>query len=165
MLDKPPASSAAMFSPSARRLLGFVSTKSAQLAPRESASRPRAPEPAYRSSTRASGRSSWRILIQASRTRSRVGLTSEPLGALILRPRQRPATMRTSSGKREAGSGKGEAGDAACSCRARPDVCYPRLQVRFSAIIVPLEAKRDVDLRAGLELVGAISEAPPNRFE
>src|SRR5207237_7872315 len=126
----------------------------------------RAHEPAYKSSARASGRSSWRMLIHASRTRSRVGLTCEPLGALILRPRQRPATMRTSSGKREAGSGKGEAGRApCCSCRARPDVCDPRLQVRLSAIIVPLESERDVDLRSGLEFLHATRQSPADCFE
>ena len=68
-------------------------------APRESASRPSAPEPANKSMTRAS--SSWnpipwrKILNSDSRVRSEVGRVSRPEGANSLRPLQSPPTMRT----------------------------------------------------------------------
>src|SRR5258706_10957943 len=106
------------------------------------------------------------MLIQASRTLSRVGLTSGPGGALIFRPRQRPATMRTKreagsaprevgSGKREAagatreaGSGRREAAgatrEAGSGKRAprsgltRPDVRDSRLQITLTPVIVAL---------------------------
>ena len=67
--------------------------------PRESASRPSAPDPANKSMTRAS--SSWnpipwrKILNSDSRVRSEVGRVSRPEGADSLRPLQSPPTMRT----------------------------------------------------------------------
>src|SRR6185437_13006237 len=71
-------------------------------APRDSASRPKAPVPAKASSTRASsytGRSAKRpcarISNSASRARSLVGRTARPSGALSARPRCLPAMMRT----------------------------------------------------------------------
>src|SRR5690606_7031567 len=51
------------------------STKSHDAAPRESASSPSAPVPAYSSRTRAPGRSATRSVNQASRTSSAVGRT------------------------------------------------------------------------------------------
>src|SRR2546425_2194525 len=63
---------------SAAKALRWISTKSALSAPRESASRPRAPEPANRSSTRASEIQRCRMLNHASRTRAPVGRTVLP---------------------------------------------------------------------------------------
>jgi hypothetical protein len=77
----------------ARAAGGARSTKVTCAAPRESASRPSAPEPANRSSTRAPGRSCCSALIHASRTRSVVGRVRSPGGAAIVRPRQRPAMI------------------------------------------------------------------------
>src|SRR6267378_2297441 len=110
------------------------------------------------------------MLIQASRTLSRVGLTSGPGGALIFRPRQRPATMRTSreagSAPREAGSGKREAAGAVCCSRlTRPDVRDSRLQVTLAPVIVPLEPESNVHFRAGLEFANATGQPPPDRVE
>src|SRR6266436_8397054 len=98
------------------------------------------------------------MLIQASRTLSRVGLTSGPGGALIFRPRQRPATMRTSreagSGKREARRGKRGAGSGKRVPRS-PFACSnignPCLEVALTPVIVALEPERNVYLRARLE--------------
>src|SRR5690348_5680106 len=78
------------------------SMKVACAAPRDSASRPKAPVPAKASSTRASsntGRSAKRPCARmsnsASRTRSLVGRTARPSGARSARPRCLPAMMRT----------------------------------------------------------------------
>src|SRR5437016_5143117 len=102
------------------------------------------------------------MLIQASRTRSSVGLTREPDGALILRPRQRPATMR----KLREAARRREAGRAFCCSRvARSDVSDSHLEVALPSIVVALESERDIDLRSGLEFTRAVSEAPPKRFE
>ena len=71
-----------------------ASTNTARTAPRESASSPRAPDPAYRSSTRAPS-SSMRASSMAntdSRTRSDVGLVPAG-GAVIGRPRADPAMI------------------------------------------------------------------------
>src|SRR5688572_14271102 len=84
-------------------LAGATSTKSALAAPRDSASRPRAPEPAKRSSTRAPGSSGCTMLIHASRARSPVGRTRSSRGALMVRPRHSPAMIRTSANVREPG--------------------------------------------------------------
>src|SRR6267378_2302031 len=73
----------------------LVSTKSTETAPRDSASNPRAPDPANRSSTRASGIDCCRILNHASFTRSPVGRTVRPAGALRRRPLNSPAMMRS----------------------------------------------------------------------
>src|SRR6266481_6407936 len=121
------------------------------------------------------------MLIQASRTLSRVGLTSGPGGALIFRPRQRPATMRTrreaAGGKREAGSGKREPGSApreagsgrreatgavCCSRLTRPDVRDSRLQKTLAPVIVALQSERNVDLRPWLEFANASGQSPPD---
>ena len=64
----------------ARRAAGALSTNVASAAPRDSASMPRAPEPANRSSTRAPSRSPS-TENSASRTRSAVGRVSAPGGA------------------------------------------------------------------------------------
>ena len=72
-----------------------VSTNVASAAPRDSASIPSAPEPANRSSTRASVTRSPRIENSASRTRSEVGRVASPGGACSRRPPQRPAMTRS----------------------------------------------------------------------
>src|SRR4051794_17289982 len=104
----------------------LFSTRVTDSAPRESASNPSAPDPAKKSTTRAPGMSSCRMLIHASRTRSRVGRTSSPAGASILLPRHFPATMRTWSA-------------------ARDYVCDLSLQTTFSPELIALETERDVD--------------------
>src|SRR5262249_12597421 len=76
------------------------STKVAQPAPRDSASRPRAPLPAKRSSTRTPSREPGPPSLDSSaenrapRTRSGVGRVVRPVGAAIVRPRCSPAMMR-----------------------------------------------------------------------
>ena len=70
------------------------STNIALSAPRDSASRPSAPEPAKRSSTRAPS-TGPRIAKIASRTRSDVGLVLAPFGAKILAPLCEPPTILT----------------------------------------------------------------------
>src|ERR1700686_3628646 len=109
------------------------------------------------------------MLIQASRTLSRVGLTSEPGGALIFLPRQRPATIRTSSrGKGEAGRGKREVGSgkrALGSCFGCSNIGYSCLEVALSAVVVALEPEGDVDLRARLKFSSASGQTPSNRVE
>src|SRR6266576_2103495 len=72
----------------------WISTKSALTAPRESASRPSAPEPANRSRTRAPRNGRWRMENHASRTRSPVGRTASPAGVFKRRPLNSPAMMR-----------------------------------------------------------------------
>src|SRR5438876_1217471 len=73
----------------------WISTKSALTAPRDSASRPSAPEPANRSSTRAPRSGRWRMENHASRTRSPVGRTLSPDGVFKRRPLNSPAIIRT----------------------------------------------------------------------
>src|SRR3989475_1119326 len=73
----------------------WISTKSALTAPRESASKPSAPEPANRSSTRAPRNGRWRMENHASRTRSPVGRTVSPAGVFKRRPLNSPAMIRT----------------------------------------------------------------------
>src|SRR5213594_1568497 len=73
----------------------WISTKSALTAPRESASRPSAPEPANRSRTRAPRSGRWRMENHASRTRSPVGRTASPAGVFKRRPLNSPAIIRT----------------------------------------------------------------------
>src|SRR6187397_2385190 len=70
------------------------STKTTELAPRDRASRPIAPEPAKRSSTAMSSTGPIR-LNAASRTRSPVGRVS-PLGAKIRAPLRLPEIILTS---------------------------------------------------------------------
>src|SRR5712692_4064991 len=73
----------------------FFSTKSTATAPRDNASKPSAPDPAKRSSTRAAGIDCCKMLNQASRTRSDVGLTLLVAGVLRRRPLNSPAIMRS----------------------------------------------------------------------
>src|SRR5512132_4152145 len=75
-----------------RRASRSFSTKTALAAPRESASRPIAPEPAKRSSTVAPSTGPIRLKA-ASRTRSAVGRVSCPFGATIFVPRFSPAMI------------------------------------------------------------------------
>src|SRR5262245_52346428 len=133
-----PAPSASRFARSAARLLDAGSTKSTCSAPRDSASSPSAPEPANRSRTRAPGNHGPTMLIHASRTRSPVGRTWSPGGAVIRRPRQRPAMMRTSGA----------------------EIREPRLKTRLAVPVVPLDAKRDVDRPTRLELTDARCHPP-----
>ena len=75
------------------------STSTTDVAPRLAASRPSAPDPAYRSSTalpattsRCSSREN-----NASRTRSLVGRVREPLGVLSRSPPARPPMIRVTA--------------------------------------------------------------------
>src|SRR5581483_3470232 len=70
------------------------STKVHEAAPRDSASRPSAPEPANRSSTAAPSTGPTR-LNAFSRTRSEVGRVSRPRGAAMRCPFRVPAMIRT----------------------------------------------------------------------
>src|SRR5690349_23832070 len=90
---------------------------------------PSAPEPANRSRTRASGSAVPTMLIHASRTRSAVGRTASPGGALMVRPRQRPATIRTR---------------LVPSCRHAAHVGELRDEAADAVPLVALEAERDV---------------------
>src|SRR5262245_14137215 len=71
------------------------STNTASTQPRDSASRPSAPEPAYRSRARAKAGGAPRMLNTASLTRSAVGRVAAPRGARSGRPPSSPPTMRT----------------------------------------------------------------------
>src|SRR5690242_67862 len=82
-----------MFARRASRAGRARSTKSALVAPRDSASSPRAPDPANRSRTRAPGIEVWRMLNQASRTRPDVGRVLSPAGVFSRRRRNSPATI------------------------------------------------------------------------
>lgn len=81
---------------------GSDSTRTAEEAPRDRASKASAPVPANRSSTRAPPALSPSISNIASLTRSAVGLTARPPGVRIRLPRHTPATMRT-AGSQEKG--------------------------------------------------------------
>ena len=70
------------------------STKTQLSAPRDSASSPIAPEPAYRSSTAAPSTGPIR-LNAVSRTKSEVGRVTSPFGAAIRWPLRLPAMIRT----------------------------------------------------------------------
>src|SRR5439155_22744130 len=88
------------------------SMKAAALAPRDRASRPKAPVPAKPSSTGRSANGSpmaakgpcERMLKRASRARSLVGRTASPAGATRRRPRWLPPTMRIAPCARIAGA-------------------------------------------------------------
>src|SRR2546423_6628677 len=106
------------------------STKSTALAPRDRASNPRAPEPANRSSTRASGINCCKMLNHASRTRSEVGRTVRPVGVLRRRPLNSPEMMR-SIGSVTPGR--------------RRQTRNPGLDRHATLPVVPLEPKRHVE--------------------
>ena len=91
------ARASAMFSSIAASAARSRSTNVQCAAPRESASMPSAPLPAYRSATAASTTTSRlaRALNTASRTLSVVGLVASAGGATSRRPRNSPATTRT----------------------------------------------------------------------
>src|SRR5260370_19751244 len=99
---RPVSPSAAMFWRSVARAVRLFSMKTASAAPRDRASRPKAPVPAKASSTRAPAYSGpaaarapcVRMLNKASRARSLVGRTMSPCGAASGRPRCLPAMMR-----------------------------------------------------------------------
>jgi hypothetical protein len=71
------------------------STRTAEAAPRDTASIPSAPVPANRSSTLAPSTRSPSTPNSASLTRSLVGLVSRPGTARSRRPPRRPPTTRT----------------------------------------------------------------------
>src|SRR5436305_10296769 len=113
------------------------------------------------------------MLIQASRTRSSVGRTARPFGALILRPRQRPATIRK---RREPRAGRREAEprDAGCGmwdalvARSLPtesNVGDAGLKIALAAIVVSLQPERDIDAGSRLQMNGAINQPPAECFE
>src|SRR6266853_6815216 len=83
------------FSRSARSAAGCFSTMTTDAAPRESASKPRAPLPAKRSRQAMPVRSCPSQLKSVSRTRSGVGLKSAASGNSMRRLRHRPPTIRT----------------------------------------------------------------------
>src|SRR5580704_4427541 len=93
-----------MLAASTSRACRSRSMKLAKRAPRDRASRPKAPVPANTSSTRASSQTGaapnrpWaRMLKSASRARSEVGRTALPGGAAMRRPRCLPPTIRMRS--------------------------------------------------------------------
>src|SRR6202008_3877310 len=105
--------------------------------------------------------SSCRMLIHASRTRSSVGRTCDPPGALILRPRKRPATMRTwNGGTRGEGRGARDGRSGLSSRLAHPDIGDPRLEIALPSVIVALESERDIDLCPRLKFRRAIGKSP-----
>jgi hypothetical protein len=79
----------------ARRIEADRSTKTTSSAPRESASKPSAPEPAKRSRQRFPVRSCPSQLNSVSRTRSGVGRSPDAAGKSTNRLRHVPAMMRT----------------------------------------------------------------------
>src|SRR3981081_1813272 len=115
------------------------------------------------------------MLIHASRTRSSVGRSCEPTGALIFRPRHRPATIRTLRCYQRAAVrhrktvspiGRLSAHRAPLSClSARADIRYAGLEVTLAAVLVALQSERDVDFASGLKLRGAVSETPAQRVK
>ncbi len=95
----PPRSSALTFVLIVRTALGSDSTSTAQPAPRDSASSPTAPDPAYRSITRAprSPYSESSVKKIPSRALSLVGLVPRPGGTSSRRPPALPAMIRVMS--------------------------------------------------------------------
>src|SRR5256885_2441183 len=83
---------------SARSAAGCFSTMTTDAAPRESASKPRAPLPAKRSRQAMPVRSCPSQLNSVSRTRSGVGLKSAASGNWMRRLRHRPPMIRTGLG-------------------------------------------------------------------
>src|SRR5690606_18528404 len=77
---------------------GSRSTSTTSAAPREAASKPRAPVPANRSSTLAPGNAGCSQLNRVSRTRPAVGRRPGRSGTGSFEPRRRPAMMRTVPG-------------------------------------------------------------------
>src|SRR6185312_9872255 len=118
---------------------GFSSTKVAEPAPRDKASRPSAPLPANRSSTRAPSRASPSMLIQASRTRSAVGRTRWSFGVSNRRPRYSPATILM-PGHPERSEGAELCGGAVWRKSAEP-----RLETAHAVPIVAFDSKGHVD--------------------
>src|SRR5688572_611817 len=89
------------------------------------------------------------MLIHASRTRSSVGRTPRPDGASIVRPLQRPATMRMSG----------------LRMSVRTDVRNARLESAFPPEVVPLESERDIHRQRRIELAYSRCKAPTDCFE
>src|SRR5690606_29040742 len=92
------APSRATCSASTRASAGSRSTSHASAAPRDSASRPSAPLPAKRSTTRAPANTGASQLKSVSRTRSGVGRRSGRLGNSSRRPRHLPPMIRSRPG-------------------------------------------------------------------
>ncbi len=91
-----------MFARMTRTAASSDSTIRAAAAPRLSASRPTAPDPAYRSRTRVAARvpvNDSSVENKPSRARSAVGRVPRPAGTASRRPRAAPAMIRvTASG-------------------------------------------------------------------
>src|SRR5579875_565404 len=97
MTCAPGRPTAAMLARMTRAARGSASMSSARAAPRDSASRPTAPDPAYRSSTRAPLREPRTEVTAAkspSLARSLVGRVRWPAGTASRRPRACPAMTR-----------------------------------------------------------------------
>src|SRR5580692_4517023 len=97
----PGSRSASMLPRMTRAVRPSDSTSSTSGAPRDSASRPTAPEPAYRSSTRASARGPHidkMVPNSPSRARSDVGRVPRPAGTDSRLPPAVPAMMRVTGG-------------------------------------------------------------------
>src|SRR6185312_10103203 len=134
---------------------GFSSTKVAEPAPRDKASRPSAPLPANRSRTRAPSRASPNMLIQASRTRSAVGRTRWSFGISNRRPPNCPATIRITECAVERNvRNAGQLGESFRTSRRAsrsmvPHVwrkrAEPRLETAHAVPLVALDAKGRVD--------------------
>src|SRR5438552_752118 len=156
-------SSVLMFALRAESARRFNSTNSAVVAPRDNDSRPRAPEPANRSSTRAPGMERCRMLNHASRTRSAVGRVRSPTGVFRRRPLKSPAMMRTKPnpaplpdcGFRISDCGLYERPfisnpqstirNPQLPSRTRRQRRHPRLQRRPPLPLVPLQPERHVE--------------------
>ena len=98
------------------------STNTQVAAPRDNASIPIAPLPAYRSATTASASTPAlpSALNIASRTRSVVGRVDDPSGEISRRPPSSPATTRTRAGYGGGGKAAGRAGGGTLTpCSAR----------------------------------------------
>src|SRR3954471_11335386 len=102
------------------------------------------------------------MLIHASRTRSSVGLTKEPGGAVILRPRHRPATIRTAVRRLPSSNSTDQ---RALRSMGETDVGDLRLEITLAAVVVTLQSKGDGHLGAGLKLGGPGGEIPAKRVQ
>src|SRR5947208_13421331 len=144
----------------------WTATRAARTALFRSASRPSAPEPANRSSTRAPRSGRCRMENQASRTRPPLGRTAAPAGGFKRRPLNSPAMMRIIPPLPPPRVRNAECGmrnvEASLSRRAtfqfnsalriphsalsstRRHRCHPCLECRASLPLVALQAERDV---------------------
>ncbi len=131
--QRSPARQASIFARNTVKAGLARSTNTACAAPRDNASRPRAPVPAKTSSTEASaitGASAHGACINMSnnawRTRSAVGLVAVPDGACNERPRHSPAMMRIQRGRFAGLSGVPGFGSCSRSTRVGTSSMPPR---------------------------------------